>query len=91
MDRIIILIIGYLIACYIWKKIDYSRHRKIHNAVLFIGAINSEIPTTCTHKISKILFKNNPVKEYETYVFNNAFHTERCFPSSKTNTSLLFQ
>ena len=39
MDRIIILIIGYLIACYIWKKIDYSRHRKIHNAVLFISSI----------------------------------------------------
>ena len=33
MDRIIILIIVYLIACYIWKKIDCSRHRKIHNAV----------------------------------------------------------
>ncbi len=39
MDRIIILIIGYLIACYIWKKIDYSRYRKIHNAVLFISSI----------------------------------------------------
>ncbi len=39
MDRIIILIIGYLIACYIWKKIDCSRHRKIHNAVLFISSI----------------------------------------------------
>ena len=39
MDRIIILIIVYLIACYIWKKIDCSRHRKIHNAVLFISSI----------------------------------------------------
>ena len=40
MDRIIILIIVYLIACYIWKKIDCSRHRKIHNAVLFISSDN---------------------------------------------------
>ncbi len=39
MDRIIILIIGYLIACYIWKKIDCSRFIKIHNAVLFISSI----------------------------------------------------
>ena len=51
MDRIIILIIVYLIACYIWKKIDCSRHRKIHNAVLFISSIMVITPLNSTYII----------------------------------------
>ena len=44
MDRIIILIIVYLIACYIWKKIDCSRHRKIHNAREFDTLKSKKVP-----------------------------------------------
>ena len=56
MDRIIILIIVYLIACYIWKKIDCSRHKKIHNAVHTFFTRQSNNISMIAHKIIYVEF-----------------------------------